>query len=1028
MPHLPVATNPDATYSDIFNSAPTSMFIINRDFTLAALNNRATERTKLALGYVPTLGIDVRPILAKIGITNFEKHLLEAYAGKLITLEQPYNNPEVSWKWLEINYIPVKNPEGLIFTVCFSVLDISRRKYAEEALAKSVSINLALIKAIPDILLRIDRNGNFVNYQAETTSNSSVDATLQAKLVENALAYIELTLNSGKTQVFDSELEVEGNHRFFETRLLMNTENEVLAIVRDVTERKTVERTLLESEQRYRLLAENTIDIVVALSKDGEYLYASPSCEKVLGYTSEELKQHWEQELVHPDELPLMAAAIKYNRLTRANYETVVIRLRHKQGHYLWFEIGGQMGFSEKTGEAENIIVTLRDVTARKSAEAALQFRHDYEKLVANISSNLMRASFENIDTEINFALATIGQFLGVDRCQIYYYSNVENEIFRNYEWCEEGITALGVGSKHSADLWAIERIKNGEVIRLDSLADLPEEASSFRALLEKAVIQSMVQLPMRVDHGVIGFINFETITRQKVWSDDDIVLLRVIAEVFASAFKRRETEHALIEQRDFARLVMDNMGHGLAVSWKVENLEYINPALAQMTGFSVEEMRGKTPLDYTHPDDHKVLLEARWQWLNGKTTTNEVRMITKDGSEKFVSITGTPFFNNDKLEGVIAVITDLTERRKAEEALRNSEQLLRTVVSNAPLILFAFDTNGKLTFVDGKGLSYFNIDPKMLVGQHAPSVRTDISKYLLDKFTGLVTRALHGEIVQSVTKIGERYFEGVYTPVRDTEGRITGVICVSFDVTQRVIAEEELTKNLKTERELSQQKSLFITTASHEFRTPLTIINSSAQLLEYYGHKWTDERKQELYQRIYLSVVNMTELLDDVLLLNKADAGKLEFNPVEMDFSQFCATMLEEIQLGIGTKHQFDLQIEPAPVLLQGDSKLLRQIISNLLTNAIKYSAEGSTVHFRLGYETNQVSVEIEDEGIGIPPEGLKHLFDVFYRAKNVSSIEGTGLGMPIVKKCLDTHKGRIEVESELNKGTLYRVWIPLG
>jgi signal transduction histidine kinase len=94
----------------------------------------------------------------------------------------------------------------------------------------------------------------------------------------------------------------------------------------------------------------------------------------------------------------------------------------------------------------------------------------------------------------------------------------------------------------------------------------------------------------------------------------------------------------------------------------------------------------------------------------------------------------------------------------------------------------------------------------------------------------------------------------------------------------------------------------------------------------------------------------------------------------------------------------------------------------------AIKYSAEGSTVHFRLGYDTNQVNVEIEDEGIGIPPEGLKHLFEVFYRAKNANNIEGTGLGMPIVKKCLDTHKGRIEVESELNKGTLYRVWIPLG
>ncbi|NWJ47198.1 MAG: PAS domain S-box protein [Chloroflexi bacterium] len=805
---------------------------------------------------------------------------------------------------------------------------------------------------------------------------------------------------------------------------------ELIVSLRDVTRQVEAERALRESEQRYRLLAENTIDVVIALSSDSQYLYASPSCKKVLGYTSEELKTLWGPELIHSDDVKLIANSKLSNRDSHDAHEPIFTRFLHKKGHYIWLEIGGQSVFSDTTGKVESIIITLRDVTARKMAEEKLQSRYAFERLVGGISSKLLRVSFDAIDGEMRQALATIGQFLGVERCYIYTYTDKGKSIIRNFEWRSEGIASLDRNrtiANRPIESWADIRTKNGEIIRLDTLADLPEEAKAFRALLEKAVIQSMVQFPLLVEQEVIGFITIETVTRQKAWSEDDIVLLRIVAEVFANAFKHQDAERELKEQRDFAQLVMDNMGQGLAVSWKGNDLGYTNPALTKLMGYSAEELNGNSPLGYAHPDYLQKVQEVRQQWFNGKTATVECKLLTKDETDSYVSITGTPFYNKGELAGVVAVVTDLTERRKAEEALRNSEQLLRTVVSNVPMTLFAFDINGKLTFVDGKGLSYFNIDPKMLVGQNAQSLQMNISKCLLDKFTGSVTRALHGEIVQSVTKMGDRYFEGVYTPVRDTEGRVTGVICVSFDVTERVTGEKELTKNLQLERELSQQKSLFITTASHEFRTPLTIINSSAQLLENYGHKWTDERKQELYQRIYLSVVNMTELLDDVLLLNKADAGKLEFNPVEMDFSQFCATMLEEIQLGIGTKHQFDLQIEPAPVLLQGDSKLLRQIISNLLTNAIKYSAEGSTVHFRLGYETNQVNVEIEDEGIGIPPEGLKHLFDVFYRAKNVSSIEGTGLGMTIVKKCLDTHKGRIEVASELNKGTLCRVWLPV-
>ncbi|NWJ98419.1 MAG: HAMP domain-containing histidine kinase, partial [Chloroflexi bacterium] len=219
-----------------------------------------------------------------------------------------------------------------------------------------------------------------------------------------------------------------------------------------------------------------------------------------------------------------------------------------------------------------------------------------------------------------------------------------------------------------------------------------------------------------------------------------------------------------------------------------------------------------------------------------------------------------------------------------------------------------------------------------------------------------------------------------------------------------------------------------FISMASHDFRTPLTAILSSAELLENYGNRWDNERKQKIYQRIYTSVQNMTELLDEVLYITKSEAGKLEFNPTLCYLPGFCSELVEEIQLGSGsTDHHFELVLPTNPKQVWADQKLLRKILANLLTNAVKYSPPGSTVHFELAYREEEVVIIIKDEGIGIPEEGLNHLYEVFYRATNVANIKGTGLGLVIVKKSLEAHGGKIEVKSKVGSGTSCTVTIPL-
>ena len=253
-------------------------------------------------------------------------------------------------------------------------------------------------------------------------------------------------------------------------------------------------------------------------------------------------------------------------------------------------------------------------------------------------------------------------------------------------------------------------------------------------------------------------------------------------------------------------------------------------------------------------------------------------------------------------------------------------------------------------------------------------------------------------------------------------------VMAIVRDITKRKIAEAELCLALEKEKELNELKSRFISMASHEFRTPLTTILGSAELLRHYGHKWSQEKKIVHFERIHSNVEHLVELLNDVLLIGQVEAGKLEFNPEPLDVVQYCCSLVEELQLSGGSEHTivFTCQLS----YLEGclDEKLLRHILSNLLINAIKYSPTGSTVNFELICQKDLVIFQIQDSGIGIPCEDQQRLFESFHRANNVGNIPGTGLGLAIVKKSVDLHGGKISVKSEVGVGTAFTVTIPLS
>lgn len=238
---------------------------------------------------------------------------------------------------------------------------------------------------------------------------------------------------------------------------------------------------------------------------------------------------------------------------------------------------------------------------------------------------------------------------------------------------------------------------------------------------------------------------------------------------------------------------------------------------------------------------------------------------------------------------------------------------------------------------------------------------------------------------------------------------------------------EQRIREALAKEQELNELKSNFVAMVSHEFRAPMTIIRTSAQLLENYNPQLTEERRAKYFQRIQSSINQMVQLLDEVLFLSKTEVDRVEYQPAPLDLKNFCQELTEIFQLNTDAKRDIIFNHQGECTLAQMDENLLSCIFTNLLSNAIKYSFPETKIWFDLVCQEDVATFRVQDQGIGIPYRDQTRLFETFYRARNVGKIEGTGLGLVIVRKCVDLHGGEIRIISKEGVGTTITVRLPM-
>jgi signal transduction histidine kinase len=319
-----------------------------------------------------------------------------------------------------------------------------------------------------------------------------------------------------------------------------------------------------------------------------------------------------------------------------------------------------------------------------------------------------------------------------------------------------------------------------------------------------------------------------------------------------------------------------------------------------------------------------------------------------KDGSEFPVSVS----LSYTVIEGeimVMAFISDMSERKRAEEALKKSEE---------QLLVYASELEKK---------------------------------------------------VQSRT-------EDLNSMIKELEK----------EVKVRKKAEEEARKALGRERELNELKSKFVSIASHEFRTPLSTVLSSASLIDQYNNRMDEEKVKKHVQRIKSSVNHLTSILNDFLSLGKLEEGKVDVAVERINVMDFFKEVKEEINSTLKTGQHLIIDCEDGVQSVYSDVRILRNIFFNLISNAIKYSDLGKSIYISCKRQGNAVLFAIQDEGIGIPEEDHRHMFERFFRASNAGNVQGTGLGLNIVKRYVELLGGSISFSSEYGKGSIFTVRIP--
>ncbi|MFY0591856.1 PAS domain-containing sensor histidine kinase [Roseivirga sp.] len=805
---------------------------------------------------------------------------------------------------------------------------------------------------------------------------------------EGRKAYIEDLTRYGHVQNHELLLKNKNGESFWVSASTMPLEFQnqecFITILQDVTVRKNLEREIKESNERYQLAVEGTNDVIWEYDFVSKYSYLSP--------------QFWEGMEIPPEVRPLddkliskyiiAEEAQEFIDKINATYKaqegdlTLEIRLVAKNGRIIWALFKARIIYNSQ-GKPQRAVGSLSNITSLKEAQSQLQESEAKYKLISENSSDCI--CLHEVTGEFVFVSPSSTDVLG--------YTPEEMQKLGLEEFIEE---------------------ENRNLLRDTILSVIRGEQKTATMVYQAYDINNQKQWLETVAGAI-----FDNETERAIYLQTST----------RNVTDRIEAQQKLKESQERYKLITENSNDIVSLMDTKGDYIFISPSIKDTMGYAPEEMLGRNTTEFIHPEDLPMIAGSMQEAIENKVkdSSAEFRFLHKSGEWRWVKVTGGIILNDEEEAIYIrSNKTDITEKKITEDKLREQEEQYKLVSENSGDVIALHDLAGNFTFVSPScyRLAGLTVEETMAITDVYQHVHPEDSEKLGQAIKDTIKNGRKDTITsfRLKKKDGEYLWVGIsMTAILDSDQRTKYIQSSTRDIS-------EIIKVLDKERQLNKLKSSFISMASHEFRTPLTTIQSSNELIAMYLDKSSvpvDLKLSKHVTRIRTELERLNSLLKDVFTLGRLDVGKARLNKEITSITGIAKQVVLENSVPFKNRG-IDIKTEGKERQVLLDSLLISHVLSNLLNNALKYSVDKKNPELLISFEEKSLRLAITDFGIGIPKKDQAGLFESFSRASNVGDIEGTGLGLVIVKQFVEMHGGTIDYETKVNEGTTFTVILP--
>lgn len=778
----------------------------------------------------------------------------------------------------------------------------------------------------------------------------------------------------------------------------------------DVTAIKIAQEQILKSKQLLNSILENVAVGIIVQGPQSEFLeYNKAACE-MLGLTEDQMlgkssfDEHW--QVIHLDGREFLSEehpvpmAIKQLKPIK---NIVMGVFRPKTNDRAWLLVDAIPVFDDSE-KLLYVVCSFNNITELKKAEDELKLSNERFTYSSEATS----------DAIWDWNLLTDKIFVGANFTTLFGHTFKNNTIMASE--CEAFV--------HPEDREAYNKHFEAEI-----------NSGSNRWSDEYRYLKS---------DGSYAYVNDNAM----IIRDDDGKAIRVIGAMKdVSAEKKLKLE--LQQSEEQFKGAFEHSPVGMSIVDVNGNYIEVNDRLCEMLGYSNQEMKLLTFQEITYHKDLKIDLDFKADLDSGKISNFgfEKRFIHKNKSIVWAHISVSLVKNSKNEIYYVVQIIDISERKKIELQnktlieennknkailLNEAKNMYRFLAENTIDLVCLHDLNTTFQYISPSAINMLGYDPEEMIGKSPLDyAHPDEIEYLLQSFNDFVA----GKVNDSTTarfrnKDGKYIWLETRANIVEKKGVKSGFQSSSRDITTRKEEEEATEKALAKERELNELRTNLVSTISHEFRTPMTTIRTSAELIAMYMDGQLFEKAQRIDKQLNTitgEIDRIIDLMNSVLTISKNDAGKTNFNPIKFDLRQLCLDVIETSFDNQKNGSRVQLSFEGMDFMVFADKNLMEYSLFNLLNNAFKYSEGAGDIKLNLNSISPEIILEIIDFGIGIPEEDQHKLFNTFFRASNTNGIQGTGLGLYIVKTFTEKNSGKIKLESHLGEGTKVTLKFPL-